>query len=123
MFFERVIGNTQKKIFSVIFLVLATVVLSSLVLSCRNSASSEDEDEKLEMDGTEKAMRQEFLMTRDPALNMVPTERLFTALNYMKNARTTRTNNLTWAERGPNNIGGRCRAILVDKRDATGNTV
>ncbi len=31
-------------------------------------------------------------------------------------------NNLDWIERGPGNIGGRTRAILVDKRDATNNT-
>ncbi|HXB96024.1 MAG TPA: T9SS type A sorting domain-containing protein, partial [Puia sp.] len=30
---------------------------------------------------------------------------------------------LTWTERGPSNIGGRCRAILVDQSDASGNTV
>ncbi len=30
---------------------------------------------------------------------------------------------LTWTERGPNNIGGRCRAIMVDQTDPTGNTV
>jgi hypothetical protein len=30
---------------------------------------------------------------------------------------------LSWQERGPNNIGGRCRTIMIDKRDASGNTV
>jgi hypothetical protein len=28
---------------------------------------------------------------------------------------------LTWAEMGPNDVAGRCRSILVDKTDATGN--
>lgn len=31
--------------------------------------------------------------------------------------------NLTWEELGPDNVGGRTRAILIDKRDATNNTV
>lgn len=31
--------------------------------------------------------------------------------------------NLQWEEMGPDNIGGRTRAILIDKRDATGNTI
>ena len=30
---------------------------------------------------------------------------------------------MVWQERGPNNIGGRTRGILVDRNDATGNTV
>src|SRR4030095_12745834 len=75
------------------------------------------------MDGMQKAMRQEFFMTRDPALNIVPKERLLTAMRFMTNARTTQITDLTWTERGPNNIGGRSRAILIDKRDPTGNTV
>ena len=44
-------------------------------------------------------------------------------MKFMVNARTTQITDLTWTERGPNNIGGRSRAILIDKRDPTGNTV
>ncbi len=32
-------------------------------------------------------------------------------------------NNLTWTERGPNNIGGRTRSILIDPNDPTGKTI
>ncbi|MFN8298397.1 MAG: T9SS type A sorting domain-containing protein [Chitinophagales bacterium] len=31
--------------------------------------------------------------------------------------------NLSWEELGPDNVGGRTRAILIDKRDATNNTI
>jgi hypothetical protein len=75
------------------------------------------------MDGMQKAMRQEFLMTRDPALNFVPKERLLATMRFMSTARTTQIADLAWIERGPNNIGGRSRAIFIDKRDPTGNTV
>ena len=92
------------------------------MVGCKNSSNEEDE-EKLEMDGMQKAMRQEFFMTRDPALNIVPKERLLAAMKFMSTARTTQITDLTWTERGPNNIGGRSRAILIDKRDPTGNTV
>ncbi|HEY0434827.1 MAG TPA: T9SS type A sorting domain-containing protein [Chitinophagaceae bacterium] len=94
-----------------------------VILPACHQKDDKGDDESLEMDGTAKAMRQEFLMTRDPALNMVPTERLVRIWNEMKLARTNQANDLTWTERGPTNVGGRCRAILVDKRDATGNTV
>jgi hypothetical protein len=34
-----------------------------------------------------------------------------------------RNNRLNWTERGPNNIGGRTRALLVDPNDPSGETV
>jgi photosystem II stability/assembly factor-like uncharacterized protein len=36
---------------------------------------------------------------------------------------SARNQSLVWEELGPDNIGGRTRAILVDRRDPTGNTV
>jgi type IX secretion system substrate protein len=104
------------------FLLPAVLFLTIIMVSCKSSSNEEDE-EKLEMDGMQKAMRQEFFMTRDPALNIVPKERLLSAMRFMVSARTTQITDLTWTERGPNNIGGRSRAILIDKRDPTGNTV
>jgi hypothetical protein len=96
-----------------------------IMLSCKDSSDplNEEDEEKLEMDGMQKAMRQEFFMTRDPALNIVPKERLLAAIKFMSNARTTQATDLSWNERGPNNIGGRSRAIMIDQRDPTGNTV
>lgn len=35
----------------------------------------------------------------------------------------SRTTALSWLERGPNQVAGRVRAVLIDKRDATGNTI
>jgi hypothetical protein len=43
--------------------------------------------------------------------------------NLQVQPRVTSLAALTWQERGPNNVGGRTRAIMIDKRDATGNTV
>jgi hypothetical protein len=110
-----------------------------------------EEDEK--EDGAREALKQEILMTRDPKLGYVPTERLLEYKDFMRRhpelgssgsggtggsgGRGVITDGagggavvlggagggLTWTERGPNNIGGRCRAILVDRSDASGNTV
>jgi hypothetical protein len=79
----------------------------------------------------QKAFFHEYLMTRDPLLNLVPTERILTAKKRMeeidlaatRTSRTEQTATLNWQERGPNNIGGRTRAMLVDRSDVTGNTV
>jgi photosystem II stability/assembly factor-like uncharacterized protein len=120
MFFDKKMVFTPFKTPFLPFL-LAGALVSGIFVSCKKHSSNSEE--KLEMDGMEKAMRQQFLMTRDPALNRVPTERLLDAMRFMNNARTTQITNLTWTERGPNNIGGRSRTIIIDKNDPTGNTV
>ncbi|HXB44946.1 MAG TPA: T9SS type A sorting domain-containing protein [Puia sp.] len=83
-------------------------------------------------------IKQEVLMTKDPLLGYVPIERLEAARKQWTGPIGGNTKGsssplgssanilgagLTWNERGPNNIGGRCRAILVDKADVSGNTV
>ncbi|RYY40215.1 MAG: T9SS type A sorting domain-containing protein [Chitinophagaceae bacterium] len=84
----------------------------------------EEAEERLEQDGMELAKRQQFMMTRDPQLNSIPSNRLVQADNMRRNLIATgRTASLPWQERGPSNVGGRTRAILIDRADATGNTV
>ena len=73
-------------------------------------------------------MQHEFEMTRIPGTNEVPRQRLIRAREV---ARRTREQallrssglSLNWTERGPNNVAGRTRAILIDAQDPTGNTV
>jgi trimeric autotransporter adhesin len=97
-----------------------------LTMSGNNHQNGEPErDEPLE------ALRFEFEKTRDPRLNTIPRERLMAALKYYADqervmAKMKTTNGfttLTWNERGPNNVGGRTRAVLFDANDATGKTV
>ena len=85
----------------------------------------EDMDKDLRQDGVDLAMEYEFEITKDPALGIVPRERLLAADNYRKQklaspgSRTsTAVSGITWSERGPNNVGGRTRAILYDLGDA-----
>lgn len=76
-------------------------------------------------------MEQEVLMTKDPQLGFVPSERLIQAQSEASRimaefnaSRATQTQSLfDWTERGPNNMGGRTRGILIDSADASGNTV
>lgn len=100
--------------------------LITLLFSCGDSRQKESTPQ---MDGLELAMRQEFRMTRDPQLNYIPRERLEDAKAYMERislpagGNTARLTALSWQERGPVNVGGRTRTIMIDKRDASGNTV
>ncbi len=75
-------------------------------------------------DGVDKAMSYEFELTKDPALNIVPRERLMAAENYRLqklaslNRTTTAVPAINWTERGPNNVGGRTRTLIYDLNDA-----
>ncbi|MEP6584043.1 MAG: Calx-beta domain-containing protein [Ginsengibacter sp.] len=69
---------------------------------------------------------QEFEKTKDPNTNTVPRERLLDASEGVKQYFTSRqsaVSGISWQERGPNNVGGRTRALLFDKNDATKNTI
>ncbi|MFL5773741.1 MAG: WD40/YVTN/BNR-like repeat-containing protein, partial [Flavisolibacter sp.] len=99
---------------------LALCVIISIT-ACNMKTAEESDD--LDTDGMEQAMRQEFKKTHDPALNRIPSERLNFARQASISIMSLRTMALTWQERGPSNIGGRTRAIMIDRSDASGNTV
>jgi len=93
------------------------------------SPPENDEHEQLQVELKDR-MHQEFLMTQDPALKAIPTERLQEAEKWIANQAAFLQNNpsqilsaISWQERGPNNIGGRVRALIFDLNDATNNTV
>jgi hypothetical protein len=96
------------------------------LFGCKPGNNAGENGENPREDGMEQAMVQQFKMQHDPALNRIPAERLELAKQQMEmriSARGQQIQALTWNERGPNNVGGRTRAIFVDSRDATGNTV
>lgn len=75
-------------------------------------------------DRPDLAAEQNYLMTIDPRLRRVPSERLiearkrtFSSLARNKNKRAIQ--NVRWEERGPNNVGGRTRALMFDPNDLT----
>ena len=108
--------------------ILALAIISICSAGCmlkKSETKTQEGEEKFdERDEMEKAMKQEFMMTVDPALGYIPKERLIAGLNYeRKLQRQMRENALSWKERGPGNIAGRTRAVLIDAKDATGNTV
>lgn len=107
-------------------LTVASLAIAFLAAGCifKKSENIHEEEGFSERDQMEKAIEQEFIMTKDPALGYIPKERLTAALNYTINLeRRMRGAAFTWQERGPNNVAGRTRAVLIDSRDNTGNTV
>src|SRR4029079_1963880 len=110
--------------------VLLVPHLKKTFISVPSSIIATAEKEETVVDNEEELVariQQEIQMTKDPALGYVPTERLTSATQVAarlnKAAKETDIYNLTWTERGPNNLGGRTRSVLIDQTDATGNTV
>jgi photosystem II stability/assembly factor-like uncharacterized protein len=103
----------------------------------------EEEMENEKEDGIFETQKQEFEMTKDPALGYIPKMRLQAAyetiMKRRKNQKISSVNSLSWVERGPytdvtgpsngntrqgNGVtSGRMRAVWVDLSDATNHTV
>lgn len=78
----------------------------------------------------EEMYKQWDLMQRDPATGRVPKERLLKAWDYTNNLQQAQKfskvsggiANVKWTNRGPSNVGGRTRALMVSPNDASMNT-
>jgi len=67
----------------------------------------------------------EIEMTKDPATGLVPKEKLYDIRQEIikKSYADDSRDGEEWVSRGPNNQGGRTRAVLIDSRDPSGNTL
>lgn len=82
-------------------------------------------------DRIDLAILQEVEFTKDLATNTVPRERLKFALAYAEELRVQAAGNrvagaipnMIWQERGPKNVGGRTRAIMIDPNDVSKKTL
>ena len=85
------------------------------------------------LDRPGEAAKFEFIRTVDPRTRTIPTQRLYRAneigVQQIRDALTSprgATSALVttdWEERGPDNIGGRTRAVMFDPNDMSGNKV
>ncbi len=117
----------MKKIFllsllsiSVYFMVLAITFDNDLN---KNDISKSNVESKIDKrTRTDLAIAQNFEMTKDPNTNSIPRERLWKAIDYAKSLTLRKEkasiSNIVWRERGPNNVGGRTRAIMFDPNNS-----
>jgi hypothetical protein len=81
-----------------------------------------------------EALEHEFNITKDPALGYVPIERKREAIAQTRRMqadmvanesflRGTSIQKSRWVPRGPGNVGGRTRAMMIDMGDPTRNTM
>jgi hypothetical protein len=68
-----------------------------------------------------KRLQYEYDMTKDPKTGLVPRNELEKSRDIMSKMLKLMAPipNVAWTERGPNNIGGRTRALMFDPNDAT----
>ncbi|MTI20307.1 PKD domain-containing protein, partial [Fulvivirga sp. RKSG066] len=79
-------------------------------------------------DRPDLAAQHEFDMTKDPNLGYPPIHRKIDAFKEAQRLLRRKSSgkaiaNVQWDERGPNNVGGRTRALIWDPNDITGKKV
>lgn len=90
----------------------------------REEGEAEKEKRGKRRDRPDLAVAWQYLRTMDPATMTVPQEKFIAAHEATQRMRrqyksTNVTTTTVWTERGPNNVGGRTRAIMFDPNDAT----
>jgi len=83
-----------------------------------------DEEDELRTDRPDLAAEQDFLRTMNPALGRPTPENLPGIIRSMRSIQPSfksapGSSTSPWVERGPNNVGGRTRALVWDPNDAT----
>lgn len=116
---------------------LSIAVVTGLNFSMDKLAASNKEAER-EREGEEEegdkelrikeAFEDNIRRTKDPALGYPPSERLLKAIEETQRMQAIyqQKNDITrvrFKERGPNNIGGRTRTIMIDKNDPSRKTL
>ncbi len=102
-----------KHVHQYLVLLFSIVLISSCITNQPTNRTSFSKQERFK-----EAMEHEFDKTHDKKLGYIPTDRLLIALNYYKEQSLLKGKtspafaDIEWKERGPNNIGGRTRAIL-----------
>lgn len=103
-------------------------ILSSAFLP-REEQTKEENNEK-RLNGPMQAALQNFEMTKDPALGYPPTQRKTNTFLRMKEeaqktlfASESAIPGVEWIERGPDNVGGRTRALIFDPQDPSSKRV
>ena len=113
-------------IFAVLLLLFISISSESIPAFLNQLNSIDIEDKKPpKQKRHEDLWRQLYSMQEDPVLKRIPHEEKVKVLRNLSayNAISKTSTSLEWTEMGPNKIGGRTRAILVDPNDSTNKTV
>ena len=136
-FYHNTFSNMKPNAILIFYLSVSSLLLS-LSYSCQPSENGSvdhttSQKKKSKYEASLERLRQEVEMTKDRALGYVPRERLLAARKYADQRRKelasrftpngTPIPGVTWDERGPDNVGGRTRALMFDPNDINNQTV
>ncbi len=114
-----------------LYLILATILITAVSVGIHHYTSSSKVKYTKPPKRTriDEAIKWRKEVTQDPALGYVPYDRMLAVYRRIEELKATahlRTGSLStarWRDRGPFDVGGRTRAILIDKNDPSGNTI
>lgn len=113
---------------------IAAFLMTLFLIGCKTTQAEKNLNPKYfkkrntlaKFDRFDLALQREIELTKDLTTNTVPKERLVDARRAMEmsyDPTRAAISGIVWSERGPNNIGGRTRALAFDHNDATYKTV
>src|SRR5688500_912275 len=116
-----------------LFYFIPFVLLASLmIVSCNGNEMKEGKKKLTKQQRIEGAIADRIFTSSDVDLGHIPYNKLFNAIQegQKRVAQNSRNRNFEgslteaiWRERGPNNIGGRTRSILIDEKDPNRNRI
>jgi hypothetical protein len=125
----------MKRTITLFFLLLISFTISYVLFNPSNNVNIKQSEilQKFSIGDDDPYSRaeQEFMMLRDPVTNRIPANIFRLEQEFAKNLPKRISNNLnksndasgldalTWIARGPNNVGGRTRALGIDIRTTT----
>lgn len=129
----------MKNIFTLRYLLLTSLSISALVVSCKNNGKEksnpdlvqQEKDPNSRMTDIQGAMEYEFNMLKNPATGKIPEgirdAELLQARQILEaqqlNGTASRITVNPYTFQGPNNLGGRTRALAYDIRNGSSNSV
>ncbi|MEI2739645.1 MAG: T9SS type A sorting domain-containing protein [Chitinophagaceae bacterium] len=129
----------MKSIFTFRYLLITIVSVSAFLVSCKNKGNEKnstdlvqrEKDPNSRMTDIQGAMEYEFNMLKNPATGKIPDgirdAELLQAKQILEeqqlNATASRITANPYTFQGPNNLGGRTRALAYDIRNGTSNSV
>lgn len=105
---------------------LLLLLLVLLAFSCQQSQKPAEKRpfvKKAKNERLADLAEMEAEMLRDPRTGDIPTNTLHRVRRSLRQSADMSRNDIEWIARGPGDIGGRTRTVLVDARDSTGNTL
>ncbi len=112
--------KNKNLLFSVFtFILLGTAIVVSLIPRSINNSITNSVTEENEEEGIEGALAFYHRLKANPFTGKIENDKIKEAGRIATKLTSTKSLGLNWTEMGPNNVGGRVRAILIDNSNSS----